>query len=49
MYMWSGVELACKLAVASGRRTMTIFDLHRVFDVVTNRCMMEDMFDHCSS
>ena len=45
----SGVELACKLAVVSEGRTMTVFDLHRVVDVVADHCMMEDRVDHCSS
>ena len=44
-----GVGLACKRAVASVGRTMTVFDLHKVVDVVVDYCMMEDMVDHCSS
>ena len=44
-----GVELACRLAVASAERTTTIFDLRRVFYVVTDRCMKEDRVDHYSS
>ena len=45
----SSMELACKLAVPSARRTMTVFDLRRVVDVVANHCMMEERVDHFSS
>ena len=45
----SGIGLACRLAVAFVRQTMTIFDLRRVDDVVADRCMVEDRFDHYSS
>ena len=45
----SGVELTCKLAIASAGRTTTVFDLHRVVDVIADHCMMEDRFDHHSS
>ena len=41
--------LACRLAVASARRTMTIIDMRRVIDVVADHCMMEDRVDRCSS
>ena len=44
-----GVGLACRLAVASPRRTTTVFDLRRIVDVVDDLCMVEDRFDHCSS
>ena len=37
------------LAVAVAGRTKTIFNLHRVFDVVADHCMMGDRVDHCSS
>ena len=43
-----GVGLPCKLAVVSARRTMTIFDLLRVVDVVADHCMIEDSVDRCS-
>ena len=49
MLVQSGVGLACKLSVASTGQMMTLFDLRRVVDVVGDRCMMEDRFDHCSS
>ena len=45
----SGVELACKLAVASARRTTIAFDSRKVVDVVADHCMMEDRVDRCSS
>ena len=44
-----GVELACKLAIASVGRTKTVFGLCRVVDVVANHYMMEDRVDRCSS
>ena len=49
MLVQSGMGLACKLAVASAGRTMTIFDSRRVVDVVSDHYMMEDRVDHCSS
>ena len=49
MPVQSGVGLACRLAIASAGRTTTIFDLHRVVDVVVEHYMMEDRVDHCSS
>ena len=49
MSMRSSMGLVCKLAVASSERTTTIFDLHKVFDVFGDHCMMEDRVDHCSS
>ena len=49
MPVWSGVELTYKLAVVIAGRTTIVFDLHRVVDVVVNRCMMEDRIDHFSS
>ena len=36
-----GVELACRLAVASAGRMTTIFDWRRVF-LVADHCMVED-------
>ena len=45
----SSVELACRLTVVGARRTMIVFDLHRVVDVVADHYMMEDRVDHCSS
>ena len=47
--MQSGVGLACRLAVASAGRTMTIFDMHRVVDVVADHYMMDGRVDCCSS
>ena len=49
MPVQSGMGLACKLAVVIARRMTTVFDLHRVFDVVVDHCMMEDIVDRCSS
>ena len=49
MPMRSGVELMYKLAVVIEGRTKTIFNLHRVVDVVADHCMIEDRVDHCSS
>ena len=49
MLVLSSIELACKLAVAVAGRMTIVFDLHRVVDVVADRCMMEDRVDHCSS
>ena len=45
----SSMGLACKLAVASAGRTTIVFDLHKVVDVVADRCMVEDKVDRCSS
>ena len=49
MSVRSGVGLACKLVVASTGRMKTLFDLHKVVDVVAGRCMMKDRVDRCSS
>ena len=49
MSVRSGVGLACKLAVASAGRTMTVFDSRRVVDVVADHYLMEDRVDRCSS
>ena len=49
MPMRSSMGLVCKLAVASLERTTTVFDLHKVVDVVGYHCMMEDRVDLCSS
>ena len=46
--MQSGMELAHKLAVVLEGRTTTVFDLHRVADVVADQYMMEDKVDRCS-
>ena len=31
------------------KQMKTVFDLHRVIDVVAENCVVEDRFDHCSS
>ena len=49
MLVWSGVELACRLAIVVAGRMAIVFDLCRVVDVVANHCMMEDRVDNCSS
>ena len=49
MLVWSGMGLACKLAVASAGRTTTVFDSRRVVNVIVDHCMMDDRVDHCSS
>ena len=49
MLMRSSMGLVCKLAAASTERTTTVFDLHKVVDVVADRCTIEDRVDHCSS
>ena len=49
MPVWSGMRLACKLVLASSGRTKTVLDLHRVFDVVVDHCIIKDRVDHCSS
>ena len=49
MPLRSGMGLACKLVVKSAGSMTTIFDLHRVVDVVANHYMMEDRVDRCSS
>ena len=42
------VGLECRLTVVGC--TSTVYDLHRVFEVVDGRCcMLEDTFDHYSS
>ena len=41
--------LACRLAVASAGQTTVVFDLRKVVDVVVDRYIVEDRFDHCSS
>ena len=48
MPVWSGVELARRLAVVVARQTTIVFDLHRVVDVVSDHCLMENKVDHCS-
>ena len=48
MPVHSRVELAYKLVVVIVGRTTTVFDLCRVVDVVSDRCMMEDRVDHCT-
>ena len=49
MPAWSGVELACRLAVVSVGLTKIVFDSLRVDVVVADHCMMEDRVDRCSS
>ena len=49
MSVWSGVELACRLAVVVARQTTIICDLRRVVDVIADHCMIKDRVDHCSS
>ena len=44
-----GMEFACKVAVESMRRMVSVFDLPKVVDVVADGCMMEDKVDRCSS
>ena len=48
MLVRSGMGLECRLAVVG--HSSTVFDLRRVVEVVSDQCcMLEDMFDHCSS
>ena len=49
--MWSGMGLACKLAVAVAvaERTTIVFDLRRAVNIVDDHCMMEDRVYHFSS
>ena len=49
MPVQSSMGLACKLAVASAGGTAIVFDLHKVVDVVADRCMVDDKVDRCSS
>ena len=44
-----GMKLTCRLAVVIAGRTMIVFDLCRVVDVVADHCMMEDRVYNCSS